>query len=97
MSVMISEIPVDMIINTGDSIDILDETAYHCFITKLTIVKKSLSTHTQCDCLHMDLNHSYMLLVVLKLRTITVRNNHTASTLHVLESSHGSLLSTRQQ
>ena len=29
ISVMISEIPVDMIINTGISIDILDETAYH--------------------------------------------------------------------
>ena len=29
MSVMISEILVDMIINTGASIDIVDETAYH--------------------------------------------------------------------
>ena len=28
MSVMIGEIPVDMIIDTGASIDILDETAY---------------------------------------------------------------------
>ena len=28
MSVMINEIPVDMIINTGASVDILDETAY---------------------------------------------------------------------
>ena len=28
MSVMINEIPVDMIIDTGASIDILDETAY---------------------------------------------------------------------
>ena len=27
--------------------------------------------------------------------TITFRNNHTASTLHVLEGSHGSLLSTQ--
>ena len=45
----------------------------------------------------MELNHSYMLLVVLKLCTITFRNNHTASTQHVLEGSHGSLLSTQQE
>ena len=63
MSVMISEIPVDMIIDTGP----VSTFWMKQHITKLTIVEKSLSNHQQSDCLHMDQNHSYMLLVVLKL------------------------------
>ena len=66
MSVMINEIPVDMIIDTGASIDILDETAYR----KVNYSGKSLSNHQQSDCLHMDQNYSYMLLVVLKLLSL---------------------------
>ena len=63
MSVMISEIPVDMIIDTGASIDNLDETAY----CKVNYSETSFYNHQQRDCLHTDLNHNYMLLVVLKL------------------------------
>ena len=63
MPVMISEIPADMIIDTGP----VSTFWIKQYIAKLTIVEKSLSNHQQSDCLHMDQNHSYMLLVVLKL------------------------------
>ena len=88
MSVIINEIPVDMIIDTGASIDILDETAY-CKVNysgKITLQPstKRLFAYGSKSQLHVIGSFE---------ATITCRNNCTASTLHVLEGSHGSLLS----
>ena len=93
MSVKINEIPVDMIINTGTSIDILNELAYHYksyYGRKITFkysTRRSFAYGTKSQ-LHAIGSFE---------ATITFRNNYTASTLHVLEGSHGSLLSTQQQ
>ena len=88
MSVMINEIPVDMIIDTGASIDILDETAYHKVNCsgKITLQPstKQLFAYGSKSQLHVIGSFE---------ATITCRNNCTVSTLHVLEGSRGSLLS----
>ena len=88
MSVMINEIPVDMIIDTGASIDILDETAYHKFnySRKITLKPstKQLFAYGSKSQLHVIGSFE---------ATVTFRSNRTVSTLHVLQGSHGSLLS----
>ena len=88
MSVMINEIPVDMIIDTGASIDILDETAYHKvnYSGKITLKPstKRLFAYGSKSQLHVIGSFE---------ATGTFRNNRTVSTLHVLQGSHGSLLS----
>ena len=89
MSAMINKIPVDMIINTGTSIDILDEMACHKvnYNRKITFqYSRWLAAYGSKSQLHVIGSFE---------ATITFRNYHTASTLHVLEGSHGSLLSTK--
>ena len=85
---MINEIPVDIIIDTGASIDILDETAYHKvnYSGKITLKPstKRLFAYVSKSQLHVIGSFE---------ATVTFRNNRTASTLHVLQGSHGSLLS----
>ena len=61
MSEMISEIPVGMVINTGASIDILDETAY----LKVNYSGKITLQPSTKRLFAYGLNHNYMLLVVL--------------------------------
>ena len=88
---MINKIPVDMIINTGTSIDIVDEMAYRKvnYNRKITFqYSRRLAAYGSKSQLHVIGSFE---------ATITFRSNHTASTLHVLEGSHGSLLSTLQQ
>ena len=82
---MISEIPVDMIIDTGTSIDILDEMAYRNG-GKITLQPstKRLFAYGSKSQLHVIGSFE---------ATIRFRNYHTVSTLHVLEGSYGSLLS----
>ena len=82
---MISEILVDMIIDTGASIDFPDETAYH----KVNYSGKLLSNQR----LFAYESKSHLHAIDSFEATITFRNNHTISTLHVLEGNHGSLLS----
>ena len=85
-SVMINEI--DMIIDTGASIDILDETAYHKvnYSGKITLQPstKRLFAYGFKSQLHVIGTFE---------ATVTFRNNRTASTLHVLQGNHGSLFS----
>ena len=85
---MISEIPVGMVINTGASIDILDETAYLkvYYSGKITLQPstKRLFAYGSKSQLHVIGSFESI---------IRFRNYHTVSTLHVLEGSHRSLLS----
>ena len=62
-------------------------------IKKLTTVEKSLSIHQQNNCLHMDLNHSYMFVVVLDLLSLSGTITQFLHYMYILEGSHGSLLS----
>ena len=88
VSVKINKITIDMIIDTGASIDILDETAYkkvnHNGQITLQPSTKRLFAYGSATQLHVLGNFD---------ATITVKNNQTISTLQVLEGSHGSLLS----
>ena len=88
VSVTINEIPIDMIIDTGASIDILDETAYkkinHDSQITLQPSTKRLFAYGSQSQLHVLGSFD---------ATITVKHRQTTSTLQVLEGSHGSLLS----
>ena len=86
MSLMISEIPVDMIIDTGASIDILDETTYRKFnySGKITLQPSTKRLFAY--------GSTKLHVIGSSEATIRFRNYHTVSTLYVLEGSHGSLL-----
>ena len=88
VSVTINEIPIDMIIDTGVPIYILDETAYkkiyHDDQTTLQPSTKRLFAYGSQSQLHVLGSFD---------ATITVKHRLTTSTLQVLEGSHGSLLS----
>ena len=88
VSVKINGIPINMIVDTGASIDILDETAckqvnYSGQIT-LQPSTKRLFAYGSAAQLHVLGSFD---------ATLAVKNNQTASTLQVLEGNHGSLLS----
>ena len=77
-----------MIIDTGASIDILDETAYHKvnYSGKITLKPSTRRLFAYGSKSQLHVIGSFE-------ATVTFRNNRTVSTLHVLQGSHGSLLS----
>ena len=88
VSVTINETPIDMIIDTGASIDIVDETAYdkvnHNGDITLQLSAKRLFAYGSAEQLNVlgsfDAN-------------LAIQNNEKMSTVHVLQGKHGSLLS----
>ena len=88
VSVTINKVPIDMIVDTGASIDILDETAFDKVnhSDNITLQSSAKRLFAYGSTAQLNVLGSFE-------ANLTVKNNEKLSTLHVLQGSHGSLLS----
>ena len=88
VSIKINEVTVDMIVDTGASTDILNEVTY-CRINHRQNIKLQPST----KCLFAYGSESQLAILGKFDSTITFKDSHKVSTVHVLQGSHSSVLS----